>query len=45
MNIVVIKGYPESVASLIQALIGLGNTIYLVTKTKNNSDYLVIYGV
>jgi hypothetical protein len=40
-----IQGDPETLAAALQDIIDLGNTIYVLIKTKANADFLVIYGV
>lgn len=40
---VTVVGDPDKVSSYINTVIGLGNTIYSVTKTKNNATYIITY--
>ena len=45
MTSIIIAGSPDMVAAEISAIIALGNNIYVVKKTKGNSEYIVVYGV
>lgn len=43
MTLVTIVGEPDSVCSFLNTIIGSGNDITLLKKTKNNSTYIVGY--
>jgi hypothetical protein len=44
MTTISYAGDPEAVAAYLTTLIGSGNTIYMITKTKGNTKYLIMYG-
>lgn len=42
MTVATYTGDPDSVCAYIQGIIGSGETIDIVTLTKNNSEYIII---
>ncbi len=45
MTVTHITGDPERLKTAIDEILALGNRIYLLQKTKNNADFVIIYGV
>lgn len=43
MSIVTVVGDPDKVCDFVNSLIGAGNTIEIIKKTRNNATYIISY--
>lgn len=43
MTSITVNGDPEAVCSFLSSIVAAGNEINILKKTKNNSEYIVIY--